>query len=1091
MGVPFIPLASAATAQLVVAATVLLPAWAMAQHVAPLTWARVDEACPAFLHSAREVIAVREADAEGFEIGDVRFEPGSRVRREGIDWILEATPFVPERWSFRLASDKCVAIGSTGAARAMSPDAVAAYRQKAARLAKAEELLGAMQAAMDVQDRAAAYANAEGACRERREALGSEHALVASCEVQLATRALFHARYDEALELATRAHRSFAATPPGARGVDALAARAAQAQAFYFLSRPAEMHAAAVEAYEGRQRLLGPLHADTIVSQGNVAIALRRLGRLDESIPIYEDVAAKQAQVHGPASLDALRAKSNLSAAFQQRGDWDRVLALQTEIYHARLATRGPTHEATLTTTRDLAEALWDAGKATEALELAERVLPLFSTRFGVDSPQSMPIKTLLGVIYIGLGRTEEALPLFREVHEVTRRTFGDAHRATALAARNLADALMNVGRADEAVAVLDHALAKLPTGARSDPATERELQQARAYALLRQGNSAEALRAFETILAAHGMSAEEVSRATPDQLAEATGWAQAQFESGRQALAVDAMETLYRASQSRFGAQHSMTLEAMATLASMAANAGRTERALELLGDFVERTERLVREGVVASAVNRGRLVQSVRERPYVAGYRTYVRLLAARDPLRALEVAELTKGRSLAETLSRPAMASPDLQAARVQFALAEERVALSDIGSAPYLKAVAERSKAERDLRAAMGPALTRGSPLDVRETLRRVIAPGTVFVHLVVSGNRVVALTSNHTAQVRARDLGEIPGLADTVEAFRRASISASPGSERLWAMPDGSVRWSLARPAGATRLTDWARAGRDLSRRILEPIAGELGPAKNWIISPDGALAFLPFEALPFGRQAVIETRTVRYTPSLASLALMPAMVSAGSRHDFLGVGVSRFDHPSAAWRDLPRAEEEVNAIAPMFRDARVLAGASATERRLRELDAAGELRRYRYLHFATHAFLSRRGPSLSGVVMAADAADPADGIITAAEWPTYRLRSDLVVLSACDTGLGSIVAGEGVVGLPHALLSAGSRAVVLTLWSVPDSSAAEFMPRFYKRLLSGKPAAEALRETKLEFARSKGPWSSPRHWAPYVLYGAT
>jgi CHAT domain-containing protein len=288
-----------------------------------------------------------------------------------------------------------------------------------------------------------------------------------------------------------------------------------------------------------------------------------------------------------------------------------------------------------------------------------------------------------------------------------------------------------------------------------------------------------------------------------------------------------------------------------------------------------------------------------------------------------------------------------------------------------------------------------------------------------------------------------------------------------------------------------RVRNLGDIGRRLSARLLDPIAPQLAAARAWTISPDGPIAFLPFESLLFAGREVNETRSVSYAASLASIAAMPARVTTGARSDFLGVGINRFAGDSARWVELPRAEREVEAIAALFPVSRTLLGAQATESSLRQLADSGELRRFRLVHFATHAYLSQRGATVSGIVLADTKPGTSEGIITAAEWPTYRVQSDLVVLSACDTGLGNLVAGEGVVGLPTAILAAGSRAVILTLWSVADESAADFMPRFYKRLKAGKSPAEALRETKLEFARSKGPWSSPRHWAPYVLYGAS
>ena len=1093
MGPFFIPLTLSRMRCALLALGMLSCVDATAQTSAAIAWGRMDEACPSFLHAAREVVIYREAGDEFVDVGGVAFPRASKVAREKRIFHFEAPAFSAEQWSFRISTERCEAVGLTRGARALSAEESKSFREKLARLRAADASLATMEAAVVAQDRAGALAAARVACDERRTALGASHALVASCELEQVQRSLFSGLYQEALSLAQHAHSSFAALPPGARGLDALAARNGQAQAFFFLSRPAEMYEAAKEAFEGRLRLLGALHADTLLSEGGVAIALQRLGRLDESLPIYEEVMRRQVEREGDSGTDAIRAKVNLSGALQESGDWDRVATLQSEVYQARRAKLGEADVATLGSLHDLGSALWDAGRATEALVLTEQALPRFLAHLGEGHVQTLRIKTLLGSIYQGLGRDEEALPLFREVYAARRKSLGDAHWNTALAATNLAATLLNLERPQDALALAQDALGRMPSGAARVLATERNLQHLKASALLRTGEPRKALETLETELSARALSADEVRKATPAQLADTLVWAHARSETGAAAEALEAIRTVHRGSAERFGPDHFFTLEATAQLADLLARGGQIDAALALLAQYVDRNERRMREGISASAVNRGSLALRVRERPYTAGYRTYIRLLAARDPVRALEIAELTKARSLAETIARPADDATPLQVARIRYARAEERVAASETGSPQYLRAVADRSKAEDDLRKVRGPRARASQAGDVRDSLRRTLPPGTVLIHFVVSGDRVVAITANSSAQVRARDLGTIAGLADSVEAFRRVLTSPAPATERLWSLPDGRIRWSLSQPHGSTRVVDLERVGRELSRRLLDPLAADLGKTRNWIICPDGPLAFLPFEALSLGRQSVLEARSVRYAPSLTSLAVMPATVSTAAAQQFLGIGVSRFLGAAGTWRDLPEAQAEVQAIGQLFPapQRRLLQGSSASEASIRALASSGELRRFRYIHFATHAFLSARGSSLSGVVLSGSDTDKEDGVITAAEWPTYRLSSDLVVLSACDTGLGQPVAGEGVVGLPYALLSAGSRGVVLTLWSVPDSSAADFMPRFYKRLLAGKPAAEALRETKLEFARSKGPWSSPRHWAPYVLYGAT
>jgi hypothetical protein len=152
------------------------------------------------------------------------------------------------------------------------------------------------------------------------------------------------------------------------------------------------------------------------------------------------------------------------------------------------------------------------------------------------------------------------------------------------------------------------------------------------------------------------------------------------------------------------------------------------------------------------------------------------------------------------------------------------------------------------------------------------------------------------------------------------------------------------------------------------------------------------------------------------------------------------------------------------------------------------LNASGELGRYRYLLVATHGYLSYTHPSLSAIVLRQPGAAGFDGYLTAAELPLYELTSELIVLSACETGLGPVRAGAGVMGLPLALMVAGNRNAVVTLWSVPDASAAEFVTRLFRHLKAGAPPDEALTATKREMARHPR-FGHPVHWAGFVLYG--
>jgi CHAT domain-containing protein len=172
-------------------------------------------------------------------------------------------------------------------------------------------------------------------------------------------------------------------------------------------------------------------------------------------------------------------------------------------------------------------------------------------------------------------------------------------------------------------------------------------------------------------------------------------------------------------------------------------------------------------------------------------------------------------------------------------------------------------------------------------------------------------------------------------------------------------------------------------------------------------------------------------------------------------------------------------------VAAALPGARVLAGADFTEERIPAV-----VREARYVHFATHAVLDRRFPLDSALVTSAPARPGAgNGLLQAWEvFARIRLQADLVTLSACETGLGRELGGEGLVGLARAFHFAGARSVLASLWAVSDRSSAELMARFYARLRAREPAAEALRAAQREL-RARPETSHPYHWAGFALSG--
>ncbi|MGA9773303.1 MAG: CHAT domain-containing tetratricopeptide repeat protein [Blastocatellia bacterium] len=157
----------------------------------------------------------------------------------------------------------------------------------------------------------------------------------------------------------------------------------------------------------------------------------------------------------------------------------------------------------------------------------------------------------------------------------------------------------------------------------------------------------------------------------------------------------------------------------------------------------------------------------------------------------------------------------------------------------------------------------------------------------------------------------------------------------------------------------------------------------------------------------------------------------------------------------------------------------------------RETATGKELEQFRYLHFATHGFLDSIRPELSGIVlsMVNEKGEPENGFLLAHEIYNLRLPAELVVLSACETGLGKQIRGEGVIGLTRGFMYAGAKRVVVSLWSVDDEATKELMVAFYKGMLKEamRPTA-ALRAAQIKMWKQKQ-WQAPYYWAAFVLQG--
>ena len=192
---------------------------------------------------------------------------------------------------------------------------------------------------------------------------------------------------------------------------------------------------------------------------------------------------------------------------------------------------------------------------------------------------------------------------------------------------------------------------------------------------------------------------------------------------------------------------------------------------------------------------------------------------------------------------------------------------------------------------------------------------------------------------------------------------------------------------------------------------------------------------------------------------------------------------------------LPGTETEVKNIFGAFDQMKYKASVELNDNASERLVKSGMLEKYKIIHFATHGFVNSESPELSGILLAqvADSLDPQnDGILYSGEIYNLKLKANLVILSACETGLGKIKKGEGIIGLTRALLYAGAQNIVVSLWQVADESTSTLMLDFYSEILKiglkNPSFSTSLRKAKLKMIAKKT-YAHPFYWSPFILIG--
>jgi len=424
------------------------------------------------------------------------------------------------------------------------------------------------------------------------------------------------------------------------------------------------------------------------------------------------------------------------------------------------------------------------------------------------------------------------------------------------------------------------------------------------------------------------------------------------------------------------------------------------------------------------------------------------------------------------------------------------------------------------------------LTAPQPLSIKE-IQQVLDDNTVLLEYELGKKRsyLWAITPDKLLSY------ELPSR-ETIEAQARHVYELLTARQ-----PDPKLTVGRQRAREVAADVQYKTDARVLSKMLLEPVAAQLG-TKRLLIVADGALQYLPFAVLPSPTETTGDPRPLILDHEIVNLP--SASVLAALRRDLFDrkpapktiavladpvfevndarVKLSLASHKSLRGRQNQTAQTavassvttstlnraltsvrggdgNVNLQRLLFSrdEAKAILSLTPQQSNLEALDflanrklaMSDELSRYRMVHFSTHGLLDSRHPELSGLVLSLvdEAGRPQEGFLRLHEIYRLRLNADLVVLSACQTGLGKEVRGEGLIGLVRGFMYAGAPRVMASMWEVDDAATTELMKSFYKGVLQEKltPAA-ALRAAQIEMLK-KSHWQSPYYWGAFVLHG--
>lgn len=894
-------------------------------------------------------------------------------------------------------------------------------------------------------------------------------------------------------------------------------------------------------ALEIRKKALGGDHPSVAQTLNDLAVLYLRRGDTEKAESLHRQALEIRERGLGANHLDVAASLINLGNLTLDKGDYPSTETFYRRALEIRERVLGADHLQVADSLNNLAILYSDDGDNSKAEPLYQRALIIYEKELPPDHPTVASILENLSILYYETGDYARAEPLYRRVLATREKALGADHILVAASLTNLGSLQDEKGDYAEAEMLHRRALEIREKRLKADhPLIAQSLNKlGKVYYHKGEFAKAEALYQQSLAILEKSLGADHPNMADP-----LSGLANIYTDAGEYAKAEPLYQRALQIYDKMVGADHPNKVTLLTSLATLYAAKGNFSQAVTS-----QLRANTIAERNIALSLTTG---SESRKLAYLNSLsEVYDRTLSlhtgsAPDNKEAGELAVTAvlqrKGRvldamsnSLATLHRRSSEQDRELlnqlndktaRLARLVLNGPQKRSLVEHQGSITSLEEERERLESEVSRRSAGFYEPT--EPVTLR-AVQAAIPTDAALIELSAyhplalkagSGkdtgkSHYVAYVLRRQGKVQWKELGEIKPIDEAVEALRRA-----------------------LRDPTRTDVQEFARL---VDEKVMKPLRALVGDATQLLISPDRTLNLIPFEVLvDEQKRYLVEHYSFTYLTS--GRDLLRLQVARQGKGTPLIIADPLFGEPEIAqgkkaevsktkasplakrrqsvttgsdlstlyFASLGGTAQEASIIKTLFPEANVLTGQQASESIIKRLSAP------RLLHIATHGFflqdtadtarsagqgatrgilanarienpLLRSGLALAGANLRGESGD--DGILTALEASGLNLwGTKLVTLSACDTGIGEVKAGEGVYGLRRAFVLAGAESLVMSLWPVSDYVTREMMTAYYKGLRQGQGRGEALRQVQLAML-SRKERQHPFYWASFIHSG--